>query len=65
VPEPFQGLVINSPMMRKIIAWTCDPDVDPERTRAVEDRIRTGRSAGGFRDQRGRRAARPAAQKKF
>ena len=22
VPEPFQGLVINSPMMRKIIAWT-------------------------------------------
>jgi pimeloyl-ACP methyl ester carboxylesterase len=22
VPEPFQGLVINSPVMRKIIAWT-------------------------------------------
>jgi pimeloyl-ACP methyl ester carboxylesterase len=22
VPEPFQGLVINSPMVRKIIAWT-------------------------------------------
>jgi pimeloyl-ACP methyl ester carboxylesterase len=22
VPEPFQGLVVNSPMMRKIIAWT-------------------------------------------
>ena len=22
VPKPFQGLVINSPVMRKIIAWT-------------------------------------------
>jgi pimeloyl-ACP methyl ester carboxylesterase len=22
VPEPFQGLVVNSPMLRKIIAWT-------------------------------------------
>jgi pimeloyl-ACP methyl ester carboxylesterase len=22
VPEPFQGLVVNSPVMRKIIAWT-------------------------------------------
>ena len=22
VPEPFQGLVVNSPIMRKIIAWT-------------------------------------------
>jgi pimeloyl-ACP methyl ester carboxylesterase len=22
VPEPFQGLVVNSPMMRKIVAWT-------------------------------------------
>jgi pimeloyl-ACP methyl ester carboxylesterase len=22
VPEPFQGLVVNSPLMRKIIAWT-------------------------------------------
>ena len=22
VPEPFQGLVINSPLMRKLIAWT-------------------------------------------
>jgi pimeloyl-ACP methyl ester carboxylesterase len=22
IPEPFQGLVVNSPLMRKIIAWT-------------------------------------------
>jgi pimeloyl-ACP methyl ester carboxylesterase len=45
LPEPFQGLVINSPVMRKIIAWTLAIPLS-----ILNARVRTGRGAGRFPD---------------